>query len=167
MKNNITVLLFVFSPVLYLTQFAFAQAEQESLRWYKWNDGIEKAYTAKKFAFIYIFKARVNQIQRMDAGAFADPAAQELLKKYFIPIRFDAQSEDIITAGTEHYTQIEWAKKLGVTQYPAVLVYDENLQYVARGGFFDPPEFIRFLKYIQGRYYKLYSFEEYKKKSNQ
>ncbi|MFZ1977495.1 MAG: hypothetical protein WAV76_06020 [Bacteroidota bacterium] len=167
MKNNIAVLLFFFSPLVYLTQFASAQTEQESLRWYKWNEGIEKAYYSKKFALIYFFKARINQIQQMDAGAFADPTVQELLEKYFIPIRFDAQSEEIITVGTEQYTQIEWAKKLGVTQFPTILVYDEQLQFAARGNLFEPLEFVQFLKYIQGRYYTLYSFEDYKKNNNQ
>ena len=128
---------------------------------------MEKAYRTKKFALVYIFKFRVNQIQRMDAGAYADPTVQELLEKYFIPIRFDAQSEEIITVGSRQYTQIEWAKESGIHRFPTVLVYDEQLELAARGNFFEPAEFIQFLKYIQGRLYTQYSFEEYKQKKNQ
>ena len=165
MKNKHIVLLSFFI-LLFFAQFASAQTGQGSLRWYPWDEGVLKAYNTKKFILVYIFKGRINQIQPMDIGAFANPAAQEMLEKHFIPIRFDAQSEGIVTIGTEHYTQIEWTQKLGIKQFPTILVYDEQLDLIAHGSHFEPPEFVQFLKFITGRYYKYCSFEEYTGKKN-
>jgi uncharacterized protein YyaL (SSP411 family) len=49
--------------------------------------------------------------QKMDRGTYANPVVQELLQKSFIPVRFNAESDALITIGTTRYMQIEWAKK--------------------------------------------------------
>jgi thioredoxin-related protein len=164
MKKNISSsLISALVCILCFTRLIFAQIEPERLHWYRWDEGIQRAYDTKKFALIYIFyKPRVNQVLHMDVGAFADPIAQDLLEKYFIPIRLDARSEDIVSVGTERYTQIEWVEKLHIEKYPTILVYDADLHFVARGNEFAAPEFVQFLKYIRGEYYKDYSFETFK-----
>jgi thioredoxin-related protein len=165
MKTNIAVLLFIFFPLVCLTQFVSAQSAQESLRWYQWDEGILKAYNTKKFMLVDVYTDWCGWCQKMDRGAYANPVVQELLQKSFIPVRFNAESDALVTIGTNSYTQIEWAKKIGIEGYPTILVYDEQLQLVARGNYFDAAEFVQFLKFIQGRYYRLYSFEQYKQKN--
>jgi hypothetical protein len=51
------------------------------------------------------------------------------------------------------YTEQEWAKLLEVRGYPMTLVIDQKFQIVARlSGYVDPARFIRFLKFIRGKY---------------
>jgi thioredoxin-related protein len=167
MKNNLAAFLFVFFPLVCLTQSVIAQVNEDPLRWYQWDEGILKAYNTKKFMLVDVYTDWCGWCQKMDQGTYANSTVQELLVKSFIPVRFNAESEDLITIGTTRYTQIEWAKKIGIKVYPTILVYDEQLQLVAQGNYFTAPEFVQFLKYIQGKYYKLCSFEDYMQKNNQ
>ena len=96
--------------------------------------------------------------KKMDREVYGHPQVQQLLAASFELVKLNAESANLITNGTNQ----EWAKMLRVEGYPTIMVYDKRFQLISRfSGYREPEKFIRYLKYIRGKYYTQYTFQEY------
>ena len=87
------------------------------------------------------------------------------LQRIFVVLKLNAESTNLITNGSNQYTEQEFAKMLDVKGYPTILFYNKQFQLVSRfSGYSEPGEFIRYLKYISGKHYIQYTFQEYLQK---
>jgi len=151
---------FFFLPLVVIV----AQTNEEfpSLRWHQWNEGATAAKTSGKYMLVDVYTDWCGWCKKMDRAVYGHPRVQQLLAESFIPIKLNAESEHVITNGTNQYTEQEWAKMLGVNAYPTIMVYDKRFQLISRfSGYREPEKFIRYLKYISGKYYTQYTFQEY------
>jgi thioredoxin-related protein len=140
----------------------FAQAENSSLQWHGWEDGIREANASGKFLLVDVYTTWCGWCKRMDQSVYVHPRVQELLTAQFVPIKLNAESETVVANGADHYTERECAKLLEVNSYPTTLAFDSKFQLVARqNGYVDADTFIRFLQYVSGKHYKRYSFNQY------
>ncbi len=153
---------FFFLPFVVL----FAQTDDElaSLQWHQWDEGVIAAQTSGKYMLVDVYTDWCGWCKKMDRAVYAHPEVQQLLAASFVPIKLNAESTNLITNGTNKYTEQEWAKMLGVNGYPTIMVYDKRFQLISRfSGYREPKKFIRYLKYIREKYYTQYSFQEYLK----
>jgi thioredoxin-related protein len=156
----LSMLFFLPLPIL----FAQTNEELESLRWYQWTEGVVATQASGKYMLVDVYTDWCGWCKKMDRTVYGHPRVQQLLAANFIPIKLNAESTNLITNGTNQYTEQEWAKMLGVTSYPTILVYNKQFQLVSRfSGYKEPERFIRYLKYICEKYYTQYSFQEYLK----
>jgi thioredoxin-related protein len=152
--------MFFFFPLVAL--FAQTNEELTSLRWHQWNDGVAAAQTSGNYMLVDVYTDWCGWCKKMDRTVYGHPRVQQLLAESFVPIKLNAESINLITNGTNQYTEQEWAKMLGVNSYPTILVYDKRFQLISRlSGYRDADKFIRYLKYISGKYYTQYTFQEY------
>jgi thioredoxin-related protein len=143
---------------------SFAQ-ETATLRWHQWNEGVTAVQNSGKYMLVDVYTNWCGWCKKMDRAVFGHPQVQQLLAESFIPVKLNAESTNLITNGTNQYTEQEWAKQLGVNSYPTILVYDKRFQLISRfSGYRDSEKFIRYLKYIQGKHYTQYTFQEYLQK---
>ncbi len=151
-----------FLPLVVL--FALTNEELVSLRWYQWTEGVVETQASGKYMLVDVYTDWCGWCKKMDRTVYGHPQVQQLLTANFIPVKLNAESTNLITNGTNQYTEQEWAKTLGVTSYPTILVYNKQFQLVSRfSGYKEPERFIRYLKYIRGKYYTQYTFQEFLK----
>ena len=151
---------FFFLPLVVL----FAQTNEEftSLRWHQWDEGVAATQASGKYVLVDVYTDWCGWCKKMDRAVYGHPQVQQLLAASFVLIKLNAESTNLITNGMNQYTEQEWAKMLGVKGYPTIMVYDKQFQLISRfSGYREPEKFIRYLKYIRGKYYTQYSFQEY------
>lgn len=143
---------------------SFAQMN-EGPRWHQWTEGVVATQTSGKYMLVDVYTDWCGWCKKMDREVYTHPQVQQLLAANFVTIKLDAESTNLITNGTNQYTEQEWAKMLGVEGYPTIMVFDKRFQLISRfSGYYEPKEFIRYLKYIHGKYYTQYTFQEYLQK---
>ncbi len=157
----------VLVAILLFSQLSFAQTNEElsTLRWHQWDEGIAAAQTSGKWMLVDVYTTWCGWCKKMDRSVYGNQIVQGLLAESFIPVKLNAESSNLLTNGDKQYTEQEWAKLLEAKSYPTTVIVDQKFQIVARlRGYVDPLNFIRFLKFIRGRYYEQYSFNEFLQK---
>lgn len=165
--RNLGICAFLFAAMLLSSPASLAQTTEDlaALRWHQWDEGIAAAQSSGKWMLVDVYTTWCEPCKKMDRAVYGNQSVQELLAESFIPVKLNAESSSLITNGEQQYTEQQWATMLEVKGYPATLVVDQDFQIVARlGGYVDPPKFIRFLKYVKGKYYRQYKFNEYLRK---
>jgi thioredoxin-related protein len=135
-----------------LMLFLFMSAiGQSGLRWYKWDDGVTAAYGEGKKIIVDVYTDWCGWCKKMDKASYGDAAAKELIAEYFIPIKLNGESNELVSFGSERITEAEVAKLFNVDSYPTTLVFDENLKLIYKeSGYIEPKEFTRLLKRLSG-----------------
>jgi Thioredoxin-related protein len=162
-RGSYILSVFFFLPLVVL--FAQTNEELASLRWHQWDEGVNATHASGKFMLVDVYTDWCGWCKKMDRAVYGHPQVQQLLTASFVPVKLNAESANLITNGTKQYTEQEWAKMLRVDGYPTILVFDNRFQLISRfSGYREPDKFIRYLKYIRGKYYTQYTFQEYLQK---
>jgi thioredoxin-related protein len=143
---------------------AFAQTSNEvsSFKWYRWNEGVNAVQFSGKFMLIDVYTDWCGWCKKMDRDVYRHTQVRQLLDAGFIPVKLNAESSSMVSNGGNQYTEQELSKMLNVESYPTTLVFNSKFQLVSRfSGYREPDIFIRYLKYIRGKHYLDYSFNEY------
>jgi thioredoxin-related protein len=143
----------------------FAQSENSLPQWHGWEDGVREVQISGKYMLVDVYTDWCGWCKKMDREVYTHPQVQQLLAANFVIIKLNAESTNLITNGTNQYTEQELAKTLDVKGYPTILVYNKQFQLVSRfSGYYESSEFIRYLKYISGKHYTKHTFQEYLQK---
>jgi thioredoxin-related protein len=143
---------------------SFAQMNEE-LRWHRWDEGVTATQISGNYMLVDVYTDWCGWCKKMDREVYAHPQIQRLLAASFVLIKLNAESTNLITNGSNQYTELELAKMLGVASYPTTLVYNRQFQLISRfSGYREPEKFIRYLKYIRRNHYTQYTFQEYLQK---
>ena len=154
--------LFVYALVTFSLFAVIAQSDISSPRWLGWEEGVREVQVSGKYMLVDVYTDWCGWCKKMDRAVYTHARVQELLAARFVTVKLNAESETVITNGTNRYTEQECAKLLNVQSYPTILVFDSNFHLVVRlSGYRETDEFVRFLNYIDDKQYKRYSFDQY------
>ncbi len=141
-----------FLTVLLFAVYSFADAED--LKWYSWNEGYELAIKEKKPVLLFIQATWCDQCRKMNNKTFQDEEVQSIIRKGFIPVKYDIDADFKSKAGfnlkgkeltgQELLANFLPGRELGV---PTVCVWKpgkEKKDFVM--GLQDPTEMVEFLK---------------------
>ncbi len=132
------------------------------------NDGNQKHF------FIDVYTDWCGWCKRMDATTFSDPEVVELMNKYFIPVKFDAeQKESILFSGKEFkfvengrrgYNELAAALMQNKMSYPTVVLLNESAQMIQPlPGYRSAEDLKPILIFIGTGIYKEKSYDEFLK----
>lgn len=128
----------------------------------------------KKHFFIDVYTDWCGWCKRMDATTFSDPEIVELMNKYFIPVKFDAEQQDPISfSGKEYkfvengrrgYNELAAALMQNKMSYPTVILLNEKVQMIQPiPGYRSAEDLKPILIFIGKEIYKEKSYEEFLK----
>lgn len=131
-----------------------------------------------KHIFIDVYTEWCGWCKRMDATTFSDPEIVEVMNKYFIPVKFDAEQKDSIQFsgktfnyvpnGRRGYNELAAALLQNKMSYPTVVFLNEKTQMIQPlSGYRSAKDLKPILLYIGKGIYKEQSFEEYLKEYNE
>lgn len=82
---------------------SYCQTSSQEIRWLDWSEA-EKALHAKaKPVFLYLYAPWCEPCKRMEQTTLKDTAIIRQIQKHYIPVRFDAESRDLIIWNEEDY----------------------------------------------------------------
>ncbi|MDG5766380.1 DUF255 domain-containing protein [Balneolales bacterium ANBcel1] len=130
--------------------------------WVTLEEAQERAYDEGQHMLLDIYTEWCGFCRRMNAETYADEGVQELLDRYFIATRINAESSQSVTFLGRSYTMEELALQFGVASYPTTVFLTPNGEpLAAQAGFFEAPHFRQMLGYVGTGSYQEVTFEEY------
>ena len=162
------VTIFFVSSAVFAQDEAIEWSEIDTLNTVLNDDGNEKHF------FIDVYTEWCGWCKKMDATTFSDPEVVELMNKYFIPVKFDAeQKESILFSGTEFkfvengrrgYNELAAALMQNKMSYPTVVLLNEKAQMIQPlPGYRSAEDLKPILIFIGKEIYKEKSYDEFLK----
>jgi len=166
-RFRIMLFAWIFSIVLYVSVPApavFAQKEG-SLAWLSLEEGIAKAGEENKLILVDVYTDWCHWCKEMDKQVYADSAVIQYIIKNFVPVKFDAESENRVMFQDRYVTQRTLSYEMGITSYPTTLFLKSDGTPITRLPGFVPPLIFRdVIEYIHSGAYANMGFEDWQKR---
>ncbi len=128
----------------------------------------------KKKVMIDLYTDWCGWCKRMDKNTFEQEDISKKLNNKFIPVKFDAEMQEIVNfkgkqygfqgQGRRGFNTLAYELAKGKLSYPTIVFLDEQLNVIqAFPGYQDPQQFETILAYIEGNHYKNQQFAEFQK----
>ncbi len=150
-------------------------AQNTSLSWYSWGEGIAKAARDHKKVLLYVYTPSCGWCKKMESETFAQSAVVQLVKAEFIPVKLNAaESADLEfkgktyrleNIGSRGYNALAAELLEGRMSFPSLVFLDESqhvLQAIA--GFKSPDAFLPIATYYGKDHYKNMPWSSFQKK---
>jgi thioredoxin-related protein len=143
-----------------------ATASETSLAWYNFNDGLAEAKKTNKKVLIDVYTDWCGWCKKMDSQTYANKLVADYLKRQYVIIKLNAESNKQVRYKNQTYTEREIAAAFGINGYPATLFLKPDGEPITiYPGFADAQRFKLVLSFIAEDHYLSKSFEEYATKN--
>jgi hypothetical protein len=143
----------LFTGLLLLCQSTSAFAEQSVIKWYAYQEGVEKIIKEQKKGFLHFYTDWCTYCKVMNANTFTDKKVIDFLNENFVPILVNAEKQKDV------------AKNYNVTKFPNTFFISEDNSTVGnRPGYIPPDIMMDMLIYVQTNTYKNMTFNDYMEK---
>lgn len=149
-KSYIFILL---TGLLLLWLPAASFAEQSDIKWYSYQDGVEKIKKENKKGFLHFYTDWCTYCKLMNTNTFTDKKVIAFLNENFVPILVNAEKNQDV------------AKNYNANKFPFTVFLAEDISTVGnRPGYIPPDVMMDMLMYVQTNTYKNMTFNDYMEK---
>jgi len=122
------------------------------INWEKYENAFKKASEESKLVLIYIYSLECHYCKEMDETTFQDKKVQDVVNKYFVPVKVRKCSEDGLEIRREY-------GYLGTPTFHFIEANGKKLKSIF--GAWKKEDFLKILKYFYEKHYKTKSMTEY------
>jgi len=149
----------------------------EDFKWYSVKEALELQKTTQKKLFIDVYTTWCGPCKMLEANTFSNETIRGLLKDYYIPTKFNAESGDTIIFQGQTFVNANYSPQprksthqfavyIASTQqglgYPTMVFLDENQQMIQPiSGYLTPQQLEPILTYFGSDAYKTTQWPEY------
>lgn len=152
--KNIFIVIFVLS----ITSISFSKEPQ----WKKFNSGIIEAKKSGKKILVDVYTDWCGWCKKMDTTTYTDKKVFEYIKKNYVIIKLNAESEEKISYAGQTISPAEFAQGMGISGYPATLFLKSDGEPITLlPGYAEPDRFIHILSFIGENHYEKKKFVDY------
>lgn len=138
------------------------QAGENGLKWYSFNEGLAEAKKANKKILVDVYTDWCGWCKRMDSQTYANGDVADYLKKRYVVIKLNAESDRKLTYKNQQYTERELAAAFGIDGYPSTLFLRSDGEAITiYPGFADAKQFKAVLSFIAEDHYLTTKFQDY------
>ncbi len=141
----------IFLTVIFISVLLVSgQVYSQSLKWYDWQDGYEKAIDEKKIMLVDVYTDWCYWCKVMDKETYSKQEVIDLIEADFVPIKINPEKGGTYKFNGKNYSGKELKNKLAKNNfrgYPSTFfVLPKNKKSYPEVGFKKVPEFVTILK---------------------
>ncbi len=153
---------------------------ESDFKWMSMPEALELNKTVNKKIFIDVYTNWCGPCKMLDKNTFGNEVIREKLSKYFIPVKFNAEGNDIINfddstfvnqnpdapprMGTHDFTPYIASTQRGIA-YPTMVFLNEDLEMIQPiQGYLNAEQLEPILEYIGNDHYKTEAWETFAEK---
>jgi len=142
----------------------FAQElPDDNLDWQQMERALKLALDNDKLILIDVFAQWCPYCQRMQSDVYPSEKVEEKVKKYFIPVRIDTESDRTMSYHGNEFTESEFAAALQYRSVPTTYFMNANGEVIGQQpGFLPVDVFAELLEYVGSGAHETQSFEEFR-----
>jgi thioredoxin-related protein len=134
-------------------------------QWRTYDEARTAAQQSGKPVMIAFYADWCRYCKQMDRETFTDERVLQLLKKDFIAVRINVESDETLTFRGKQYTQRQFARLLRASSLPTTSFLDaEEMPITYQPGMVGASDFVSLLSFIGSGAYKTEDFETFIKK---
>lgn len=139
-----------------------SQNAATEINWYSLKEAQELAKSSDKKVMIYMEASWCGYCKKMEREVFPKKTVQDVLHKYYYPVRLDIESDNLITYNGKEMTEQEFANSIRVTGTPTYLFIDGEGEILGKQpGFLPIDTFKSLLSYVGSDAYARVKFDKY------
>jgi thioredoxin-related protein len=139
----------------------------DNLDWQEMEAALELASEQEKLILIDVFAQWCPYCQRMQSEVYPSGEVEEVITKYFIPVRIDTESEKGLTYHGNEFTQAEFATALQYRSVPTTYFMNAEGEVLGQQpGFLPVDVFTQLLEFVGSGAHETQSFDEFSNASN-
>ncbi|MCK5519787.1 MAG: thioredoxin fold domain-containing protein [Candidatus Marinimicrobia bacterium] len=140
------------------------ELKQEHKEWYSFPEGMKLAENSDKHIIVDFYTDWCKWCKVMDEKTFSVPEVEAYLFEHFIPIRIDAESEEITEFKGQNYSYKQLTQAFGVTGFPSLAYLSPEKEIITIvPGYVEKEPFLNILEYVSKECYtKDVPFESFK-----
>lgn len=136
--------------------------KNNSLVWYKYDEGLAKAKKENKHAMVHFYTTWCGWCKRMDGNTFSNEGVKEILNESYVSIRVNGQSGSKVMVDGKEISESQVARGYKVSAYPCTWFLKPSGDPIApRKGYVDPNEFSYILNWVKADLYDSLSFDKF------
>ncbi len=151
MKRKLLISLFISLFLIFFAYQAIQNVNPENrvteTEWVSFEEAFLLAAMDNKYLLIDIYEIGCKFCRAMEREVYPSDPVVALMDRFYVPVRLDGRSKDLITFLGEAMTEEEFALKMGVTAYPYTVVMRPDGSVVdSQRGYMDSFTFTRWLR---------------------
>ncbi len=124
-------------------------ANEDELAWIGFDEGMKRASSENKLILVDVFTDWCHWCKEMDKNVYSNDTIIELISKYYIPVKLNAESDDVIVFNGKSITKRQWTANMGVTGYPTtIFLGSDGKPITLLPGYVEAPLFTDVLQYV-------------------
>ncbi|HDR04483.1 MAG TPA: thioredoxin family protein [Candidatus Marinimicrobia bacterium] len=141
-----------------------SKSQNQHREWYTFEAGIRAAEAEKKHLIIDFYTDWCKWCKVMDEKTFSQPDVEAFLFERFIPIRLDAESNELVNFKGKNYSYRELTGAFGVSGFPSLAYLTPKIELITIiPGYIEKAMFLDILTYMsQECYTKNIPFDQFK-----
>lgn len=134
------------------------------LIWNRYDQGLALAKQENKHVLIDFYTDWCGWCKTMDEKTYSQKSIQDILKKHFVLVRVNAESNQTMPVNGKTMTEMQIAAMYRVDGYPTTWFLDPDGKAITPvSGYVPPDRFGPIINYVGGGWYKKMKFEQYVK----
>jgi thioredoxin-related protein len=123
--------------------------------WLGFDAGMKEARRTNKKVFVDVYTDWCGWCKKMDKEVFSHAAVGPYLSEQYVLVRLNAESAAKVSYKDTQSSEMELARKFGVTGYPTSLFFEPNGDLITSlPGYVKADDFMAVLKYFAESHYK-------------
>jgi thioredoxin-related protein len=158
-KALLVLIIFVFAGTVSAQNL---KKNETSLKWNSFDTGLDLAKKSGKKVLVDVYTDWCTWCKKMEQTTYSDKKIQEYLKKNYILVRLNPETDGDVLYEGKKYTAQEFSQGMGVNGYPATLFLKSSGEPITvLPGYSEAKMFIHVLSFIREDQYQTKKFSDY------
>jgi len=141
---------------------AKATKDAKKLEWLAFDAAAEKASKQNKHLIVDVYTTWCGWCRVMERETYGNPEVADYLNSNFVLAKVNGESANKLHWRGEELSERQFARKVGVTGYPATYFMKPDAEMLGGvPGFIRPPDFMVYTRYVATRWYQKGNIKEY------